>query len=114
MVLGSIEGGRGEVNKGPQLVNGSYAERTDSFLGSKYEWVESSFEFDKDLFLNEPFVCVNAEQSCPELECVPCDWSTPGVCFSFFFFFLFFFFLLFGFLFLFSFFFFFFFFFVIF
>ena len=67
----------------PQLKTATFSERSESFLGSRYEWIESAFEFDQDLYLNEPFVCVNAEAPRPELDCIPCDWSYPGVLLSF-------------------------------
>ena len=69
----------------PQLVRATYGERSDQFLGSKYEYIQSAFEFDQDLYLNEPYLCINSENSCPPLDCTPCDWSKPNVCVFFFF-----------------------------
>ena len=61
----------------PKLVKGTLSEGRKNFLGGEYEWIQSAFEFDQPLYLNEPIICADLEQSCPPLDCVPCDWTTP-------------------------------------
>ena len=53
-------------------------------VGGQYsELAVVQMEFDQDLYLaGESFLCGRAEQDCPPVACVPCDWSSQQVQFS--------------------------------
>jgi hypothetical protein len=61
----------------PKLVKGEYDVRDEVLISSKYEFLQTSLEFDQELFMNEPFICAGGERTCPPLDCIPCDWSLP-------------------------------------
>ena len=63
----------------PQLLSNQlfFAERR--VTSTDYEFAQTSFLFDQDLYLNEPFVCGKMEEECKPVECKLCDWTQNAV-----------------------------------
>ena len=69
----------------PQLVDQKLWFVNETVLNVDSELAVFRMEFDQDLYLSgETFLCGEAEKVCPEPDCIPCDWSSQQVFFSFF------------------------------
>ena len=64
----------------PQLVDQKLWFVNETLLNVDYEVAVVQMEFDQDLYLSgESFVCAEAEKDCPDIDCIPCDWSSQQV-----------------------------------
>ena len=69
----------------PQLVDKKLWFVNETVLNVDSELAVFQMEFDQDLYLSgETFLCGEAEKVCPTPDCIPCDWSSQQVFFSFF------------------------------
>ena len=68
----------------PEIVDQKLWFLNQTILNVEYEVAVVQLEFDQDLYLTESYLCGRAEEPCPEIDCIPCDWSSQQVCFFFF------------------------------
>ena len=66
----------------PELVDQKMWFVNQTVLNEELGVAVVQMEFDQDLYLSgEPFLCGRAEEPCPTIDCIPCDWSSQQVLF---------------------------------
>ena len=66
----------------PELVSSSVWYSNQTVLNVDFDVAVVRMEFDQPLYTNgQTFLCPSIDQSCPPVECTPCDWSGQQVFF---------------------------------